>query len=172
MKGLTYRESRCSLAVHWRKILVGWLQLRHQHVIGNCLLLHKDRDKLATSHWSAMALRTHIALGRRRGHADDKRPRFSFQSSESLGKRKVWGSFPTDRTSHVPTFRFTHAQHRKRDRKVRLTHRTMARVLEDPRGAAETPATNRVLAFSRLALTLSIPTECKKLTSDSQHKSE
>lgn len=89
MKGLTYRESRCSLAVHWRKNWVGWLQLRHQHVIGNCLLLHKDRDKLATSHWSAMALRTHIA----EEHADDRRPRFSFQSSESLGKGKCGAAF-------------------------------------------------------------------------------
>ena len=34
------------------------------------------------------------------------RDRFSFQSSETLRKRKVWGSFPTDRTSHVPPFRF------------------------------------------------------------------
>lgn len=93
MKGLTYRESRCSLAVHWRKILVGWLQLRHQHVIGNCLLLHKDRDKLATSHWSAMALRTHIALGRRRGTQDDKRPDFLFSHLKVLGKGKCGAAF-------------------------------------------------------------------------------
>jgi hypothetical protein len=64
-------------------------------VIGDCLLLHKDRDKLVTSHWSATALRTHIALGRRRGHAADKIPNFLSSHLKTLGQKEGVGQlFP------------------------------------------------------------------------------
>ena len=83
-------------------------------------------------------------------------PDFLFGHLKVLGKRKVWGSLP--RIGQVTCLRSESLTHstRKRDRKVRFDSQNMssipARVLEDPEEPQKHPATNRVLAFSRLAL--------------------
>ena len=72
------------------------------------------------------------------------RGRFSFQSSETLGKRKVWGSFPHGSDKSRASIQIPHDSQNQGFDRYKSPGGT-------PRSRRNTPATNRVLAFSQLA---------------------